>query len=69
VELALVQVQITQGLKYTLTVGLAGNGNGGVTSDPNGISSPANLLYSFDAGTDVILKAQAAAGATFRIDT
>ena len=55
----------SQATTYTLTVQLAGNATGTVTSSPVGISCPSTCSASFDSGTSVKLTAVAAKGDYF----
>jgi hypothetical protein len=48
-----------------LTVTLAGNGSGNVTSNPAGIECPGTCLWPFDVGTVVSLTATESNGSTF----
>ena len=50
---------------YTLTVSMAGNGSGTVTSDPTGISCGSVCSQTFNPGSTVVLAASAGLGSTF----
>jgi hypothetical protein len=49
----------------TLTVDLAGEGSGSVSSDPSGISCPDDCSQQFEQGTEVSLNASADEGSQF----
>ena len=51
--------------QYLLTVSLAGDGNGSVSSDPDGIACPGDCSQTYDYGTLVTLTASPEAGSTF----
>lgn len=50
---------------YVLDLGLAGSGNGVITSDPAGISCADDCSEEYDEDTEVTLSATAALGSTF----
>lgn len=52
-------------LLYTLSVTLGGSGGGSVASEPEGIACAPDCAADFEAGTVVVLSAQAEAGSAF----